>query len=128
MSWCGFKGLTARVRWAVSIKSGQQIGRVVSADFVEKAWKEVLGRSDSDFVPDRDLVGLVIPPLGGGVRSRLDELIRLAEYQDPVNLDSEMDREAGRERRELWNSLRGPDDADRVSSSPGGACQTVSLS
>ena len=107
------------VRWAVSVKNSQQIKRVAPADFVAKAWRELFGQSGSSFVLDQDLLGLVTPPMDGKPRQHLDELLRLAEHQDPVDLDRRMSREAGLERRKLWDSFRGPANSDKISRSPG---------
>lgn len=108
-------------RWAVSVKSGQQILSVASPDFVDKAWNEVLGRTRSGFDPDTDLVGLAIPSLHADTKKRLDDLVRKATYQDPSDIDRRIDRPryVSDAKRKLWGSFRGPADADTLSSSPG---------
>ncbi|MDE0122008.1 MAG: hypothetical protein OXS33_09795 [bacterium] len=109
------------LRWAVSVRSSQQITSGVSGDFVRAAWAELLGQSGSDFNPDADLVGLVIPPLHRDTKTRLDDLVRKARQQDPADLDRRIGRSGyvSVEKRALWNSCRGPDDAEDMSASPG---------
>ena len=116
-----FQKIHRGVRWAVSVKSNQQIKQVASAEFVDKGWEELLGRSGSGFALNRDLLGLVTAPMGGNHRQHLDELMRLAVDQDPLNLNRRMRREgyAGVEKRKLWDSFRGPSDSAGISDSPG---------
>ena len=94
-------------RWAVSIKSDQQIHSVVAKSFVEPAWMELLGRSSSDFDPDTDLVGLVIPHLHPQTKKRLRSLMDQARSEDPLELDRRIGggRHVGEARRKLWGQL-----------------------
>ena len=117
-----FRGRNSECRrWAVSIKSDQQIQAVVSRDFVEQAWAELLGKSGSGFNPDTDLVGLVIPHLYVDTKKRLQSLMDQARSQDPLELDGRILKggRVGKARRRLWESCRGPDNADGMPSSPG---------
>ena len=108
-------------RWAVSVKSGQQISSVASRDFVDKAWNELLGRTRSGFNPDTDLVGLAIPSLHANTKKGLDDLVRKATYQDPSDIDRRIDQPGyvSDAKRKLWESFCGPGDSDTFSSSPG---------
>ena len=76
-----------RRRWAVSVRSGQQIRSVVARDFAERAWAELLGDSGSGFDLATDLVGLAIPPLHFTTKEMLEDLIGKAHSQDPLDLD-----------------------------------------
>ena len=107
-------------RWAVSIRSYPQITKVASPEFVEKAWKEVLGCTTSGFDPDRDYVGLVIPPLHRDTKVDLEELLRLAEEQDPDEPDSRIDRgePVSGSKLTLWKSFRQQGDSDQSPTSP----------
>jgi hypothetical protein len=74
-------------RLMLSIKSNVQFkGGRAPADFVEAAWRELLGSGGFD--AERDLVGLVTAPLPGDVGARLRELQRLSRHQDPLDLVS----------------------------------------
>lgn len=118
--WFGTCEDTCR-RWAVSIKSGQPIRSVFEKDFTERAWDELLGESGSGFNPDIDLVGLVTRPLPVDTKENLEDLIAKARSQDPRDLDRRIARPryVSRDKRKLWNSLRGPTESGRVSASPG---------
>ena len=107
-------------RWAVSIRSYPQITKVASREFVEKAWKEVLGRTTSGFDPDRDYVGLVIPPLHRDTSTDLEELLKLAEEQDPDEPDSRIDRgePVSGSKLTLWKSFRQQGDPGQSPASP----------
>ena len=82
---------------------------------------ELLGGSGSDFDPDTDLVGLVIPHLHPETKQRLRSLMDQARSEDPLELDRRIGggRHVGEARRKLWESCRGPEGADGLSTSPG---------
>jgi hypothetical protein len=122
-----FRPADADVRWAASIKSNAQFSSTTApADFVTRCWEEVGGRSGSGFKPEQDLVGLVTAPLAGATYTDLQELIRLAREQDPVDLDQRVPQPGylNERRRKLWASFRpdssvSPPETSGLTSSPG---------
>ena len=119
-----FGGIHSETRWAVSVKSNQQITRVASSSFVKLAWEELRGETGSGFNPDRDLLGLVTSPLQSETRADLEEIMRLAADQDPSDLDRRIGEEGyvSEARRQLWRSFAAPVrqiDGSQVSDSPG---------
>ena len=108
-------------RWAVSVKSYRIIKGVADKDFVEGAWKEVLGSTGSGFDPNRDYVGVVGPRLSDRTVEDLEALRGMAEDQDAEELDARIGREgyASASRRKLWNSFRRPDGLHQLPGSPG---------
>lgn len=97
-------------RWCVSVKSYTYIDSTAPTDFVERAWSEVAGESQSDYTPDRDLLGLITAPLRADTYSDLQELIRLSREQEPNDLARRI-QEPGyvsEARRALWNSFCRP--------------------
>ena len=119
-----FDGIHGETRWAVSVKSNQQIAQTASPRFVRSAWEELRGETGSGFNPDRDLLGLVASPLLSETRADLEEIMRLAADQDPSDLDRRIGEEGyvSEARRRLWRSFAAPVrqvDGSRVSDSPG---------
>lgn len=106
------------VRWCISVKSNAYVDSTVPADFVERAWQEVTGKSGSGYALDRDLLGLVSAPLPKDTHADLQELIRLSREQDPNDLDRRIQQSGyvSTERHALWESLRRP---ASVSDAPG---------
>lgn len=105
-----FSTRTGRVRWCVSVKSGQYINATAPADFVRRAWAEVRGLSTSGFVGARDLLGLLTAPLHSGVFADLQELIRLSREQSASDLARRMTTNgyASAARVSLWTSFAAP--------------------
>jgi hypothetical protein len=101
----------AAARWCASIKSFPQIkSGAASAEFVARAWEEVLGASGSGFDPNTDLLGMISAPLDPTARGDVHELIRLSNAQAPEDLAARM-LEPGYtsdSRRRLWKSFELP--------------------
>lgn len=119
-----FNGKRGEARWAVSVKSNQQINRTASSSFVKAAWQELRGETGSGFDPDQDLLGLVTSPMQDGTRADLEEIIRLAVDQDPSVLDRRIAAPGyvSEARQRLWKSFAPPErqtGSARVSDSPG---------
>ena len=108
-------------RWAVSIRDRQREFRGgPSGEFVKKAWREVLGCTASDFNPNQDYVGMVIPPLHRDTKSDLEELLKLAEEQDAERPESRIEHgePVSGSKRRLWNRFRKPGNSDQLPTSP----------
>jgi len=115
-----FRPADAEVRWAASVKSNAQFSSISApADFVARCWEEIGGRSGSGFEPERDLVGLVSAPLTGTTHSDLQELVRLAREQDPVDLERRVQQPGyiSQQRHKLWTSFQPTFDLSRPENS-----------
>jgi hypothetical protein len=94
-----------------SIKSFPQVanGRA-SADFVRRAWQDILGISEAGLDPDADRVVMIMAPLDITARRDLQELIRLARAQDPADLAARIavDGYVSESKKTLFDSFAQP--------------------
>src|SRR5438093_1143086 len=76
-----------QLRCAISVKSGQQFSTdKAPADFVRRTWRQFLQESADCFDRERDLIGLIAPPLPTELQGDWYEISRLAREQDPALL------------------------------------------